>query len=117
MYIYDKANELAKALAESQEYKNYKAAKERVDKIGSSKTMLDDFKKKQFELQAMQLSGQKPDEAKLSQLQSLYQVVAMNPDIAGYLQAEYIFNKIFSDIYNIIGKAVDLDLDFLNEEK
>lgn len=117
MYIYDKANELAKALAESQEYRNYKAAKEKVDKNGGSKTMLNDFKKKQFEIQAMQLSGQKPDESKLNQLQSLYQVVAMNPDIAEYLSAEFTFNKMFSDIYNIIGKAVDLDLDFLNPEK
>lgn len=117
MYVYDKANELAKALAESQEYRIYKAAKERVDQNSSSKSMLNDFKKKQFELQAMQLSGQKPDESKLNQLQSLYQVVAMNPEIAEFLSAEYTFNKMFSDVYNIIGKAVDLDLDFLNPEK
>ncbi len=116
MYVYDKANELARALAESEEYKSYKAAKEKVDKNSSSKDMLKDFKKRQFELQAMQLSGQKPDESKLNQIQSLYKVIIMNPDIAEYLQAEFKFNQMFSDIYNIIGKAVELDLDFLNPE-
>lgn len=116
MYVYDKANELAKALSESEEYKSYKAAKEKVDKDSRSKDMLKDFKKRQFELQAMQLSGQKPDESKLSQIQSLYQVIILNPDIAEYLQAELRFNQMFSDVYNIIGKAVELDLDFLKPE-
>lgn len=116
MYVYDKANELARALSESEEYKSYKASKEKVDKNNRSKEMLKDFKKKQFELQAMQLSGQKPDEAKLSQIQSLYQVIILNPDIAEYLNAELKFSQMFSDIYNIIGKAVDLDMDFLQPE-
>lgn len=116
MYVYDKANELAKALAESEEYKSYKASKEKVDRNNSARDMLKDFKKRQFELQAMQLSGQKPDEAKLNQIQSLYQVIILNPDIAEYLHAEFRFNQMFSDIYNIIGKAVELDLDFLKPE-
>lgn len=116
MYVYDKANELARALSESEEYKSYKAAKDKVDKSISSKDMLKDFKKKQFELQAMQLSGQKPDEAKLSQIQNLYQVIILNPDIAEYLNAELKFSQMFSDIYNIIGKAVELDMDFLKPE-
>lgn len=103
-------------MSESEEYKSYKAAKEKVDKNSSSSDMLKDFKKRQFELQAMQLSGQKPDESKLNQIQSLYQVIIMNPDIAEYLQAEFKFNQMFSDIYNIIGKAVELDLDFLKPE-
>lgn len=117
MYVYDKANELAKALSESEEYKSYRAAKEKVDKSSSAKDILNDFKKRQFELQAMQLSGQKPDESKLSQIQSLYQVIILNPDIAEYLKAEFTFNQMFSDIYNIIGKAVDLDLSFLDQKK
>jgi cell fate (sporulation/competence/biofilm development) regulator YlbF (YheA/YmcA/DUF963 family) len=116
MYVYDKANELARALTESEEYKSYKAAKDKVDKSNSSKDMLKDFKKKQFELQAMQLSGQKPDEEKLSQIQSLYQVIILNPDIAEYLNAELKFSQMFSDIYNIIGKAVELDMDFLKSD-
>jgi len=116
MYVYDKANELARALAESEEYKSYKAAKEKVDKSSSASDMLKDFKKKQFELQAMQLSGQKPDETKLSQIQSLYQVIILNPEIAEYLHAEFRFNQVFSDIYNIIGKAVEIDMDFLQPD-
>ncbi len=116
MYVYDKANELAKALSDSVEYKSYRAAKEKVDRNSSSKDMLNDFKKMQFELQAMQLSGQKPDEAGLNRLQSLYQVLILNPDIAEYLKAEFAFNQMFSDIYNIIGKAVELDLGFLDRK-
>lgn len=116
MQVFDKANELAKALAESEEYKCYKAAKEKVDRNSSAKEMLKDFKRRQFELQAIQLSGQKPDEARLNQIQSLYQVIILNPDIAEYLHAEFRFNQMFSDIYRILNKAVELDMDFLQPE-
>lgn len=113
MYVYDKANELAKALAESSEYKALKAVKEKVDADQAAKDMLNDFKKRQFELQAAQMTGQKVDEAKLSQVQSLYQVIILNPDIAEYLNAEFVFSQLMADVYKIIGKAVELDLDFL----
>ncbi len=113
MYVYDKAHELAKALAESPEFKALKAAKGKIDSDLKAKEMLNDFKRKQFELHNLQLMGQKIDDQKVSQMQGLYQVLMMNPDIAEYLGAEIKFSQIFSDIYKIIGEAVEIDLDFM----
>ncbi len=113
MYMYDKAHELAKALADSPEYKVLKAAKVKVNANPKTKEMLSDFKKKQFEVQTLQMSGQKLDDDKMNQIQSLYQIVSLNPDIAEYLNAEVVFSRIFSDIYKIIGDAVEIDLGFL----
>ena len=113
MIVYDKANELAKALSESSEYKALKALKVKIDSHPKAKEMVADFKKKQFELQALQLSGQKIDDEKMNQIQSLYQVINLNPDIAEYMNAEYKFSQMFSDIYKIITKAVEMDLDFM----
>ena len=113
MYAYDKANELAGALSESTEYKVLKQVKTKIDANPKSKEMVADFKKRQFELQALQMSGQKIDDEKLNQIQSLYQVIILNPDIAEYLNAEFQFSQIMSDVYKIISKAVDIDMDFL----
>lgn len=113
MYMYDKAHELAKALADSPEYKALKIAKTKVDDNPRAKEMLADFKKKQFEVQTLQMTGQKLDESKMNQIQNLYQIVSSNPDIAEYLNAEIVFSRIFSDIYKIIGDAVEIDLGFL----
>ncbi|MFZ5351120.1 MAG: YlbF family regulator [Bacillota bacterium] len=113
MYVYDKAHELAKALAVCSEYKEFKEAKEKVDSIPKAKEMLNDFKKKQFELHNLQLMGQNVNEQQMQQIQALYQVIILNPDIAQYLSAEIKFSQMFSDVYKIITEAVDLNLNFL----
>lgn len=113
MYVYDKANELANALKESSEYKAFKTAREKVNANAQSKQMVNDFKKKQFEMQNIQFLGQQPDQEKLGQLQSLYQVIMMNPDISEYLNTEMTFSKVFSDVYKILGDAIELDMDFM----
>lgn len=117
MYVYDKANELARALAESKEYKAYKTAKEKIELDAGTKKMVQDFKRKQFELQTAQITGQKLDEQKMNQIQSLYQVIIMNPDIAEYLQAEFALNQMLNDVYGILGKTVEIDMSFLKDDK
>ena len=111
MNIYDKANELAGALSESEEYKALLSARDKVAGDTQAKEMLLNFKKSQFELQKLQMMGQEIREEQINQLQSLYQVVTLNPALADYLNAELKFGQIFSDVYSIIGKAVEIDLD------
>ncbi len=113
MYVYDKAHELAKALVVSPEYKSFKEAKDKIDASTQSKEMLNDFKKKQFELHNLQMMGQNISEQQMQQLQGLYQVIMLNPDIAQYLSEEIRFSQLFSDVYKIIAEAVELNLDFL----
>ena len=43
MYVYDEANNLAKAIQESKEYKEYKKAKEEMESIPGMKSKIEEF--------------------------------------------------------------------------
>ena len=51
MYVYDEANNLAKAIQESREYLEFKKAKEDVSKNPEMKTKIDEFEKTRYEVQ------------------------------------------------------------------
>ena len=53
MYVYDEANNLAKAIQESRENKEYKQAKEDVSQNPEMKAKIDEFEKTRYEVQAM----------------------------------------------------------------
>lgn len=114
MNVYDKAHELARALSASREYRDYKAAKEKIYQDEANKRMLKDFKKRQLQLQAAFLSGKQPDEEELDKFKKLSELIQHSPAISEFLQAEYRLNTLMSDIYKILGEAVDMDLDFMH---
>ena len=53
MYVYDQANNLAKAIQESKEYKDYKRVKEEVNSNVEMKKQIDEFEKIRYEVQAL----------------------------------------------------------------
>jgi len=113
MNVYDKSHELARAIRESEENREFKKIRNLVYSNEKNKELVTDFKVKQFEIQAEQLSGKEPDKAKLEQLQSLYGILTANPEVGKYFEAEYKFERIISDIYKILGEAIDIDNDFI----
>ncbi len=115
MYIYDKANELAEMIRTSDEYKIYKSLKDELYADEGNKKMLSDYKKLQFEAQAVYLSGKEVSPETMDKLKKLGEVLQFNPKITEYFSAEYKFNTLISDIYKIIGDACDIDMDFFKE--
>lgn len=109
MNVYDKAQELKHALEESDEVKDYKAAFEKVKSDSTNMNMLEDFRKKQIEIQAEQLSGKKIDDGKMQEVEKLYNIISLNPDISRFLQCEYKFSIMMNDISKIISEAVDIE--------
>ena len=109
MNVYDQAHNLARALKECDEYKNYLRLKEEVMKIDGLGEMLADFQQKQFEVQAKQMMGEELGPEAMSQIQDLYQIMMKDPKAMEYLQAEMMFTRIVSDIYGILGEVIQLD--------
>ena len=66
MYVYDEANNLAKAIQESKEYKEYKKIKEEIDAVPEMKAKIEDFEKTRYEVQVMSFQGEKQDEEKIT---------------------------------------------------
>lgn len=115
MYIYDRVNLLAQDIKESREFREYKTAKDALAEDETAKQLVKQYKKLQFEAQAMVMSGRTPDNDSMQQLQKLGELLSFNPKAAAYFEAEYKFNTVISDLYKIIGQAAEIDMDFMVE--
>ena len=106
MYVYDEANNLAKAIQESKEYKEYKKAKEEIEAIPEMKTKIDEFEKIRYEVQVISFQGDKQDEEKMKKLQEMYEILMKEPKIKEYFDIEVRFNIMLADVNKIISESV-----------
>ncbi|MBP2073085.1 YlbF family regulator [Thermoanaerobacterium butyriciformans] len=108
MNVYDKAYELKKAIEELPEYKAFKEAFEKIESNEQNKKMLEDFRKKQLEIQTKELTGEEVTKEDEEKLKKLYEILSLNPELNAYLSAEYSFSRIMDDITKIIMDVVNL---------
>ena len=102
MNVYDKAYELARAIKESGEYKNFQEAKLAVEADADAKRMLGDFRERQAELQKKILAGEKPPEEEMKKMEKLSEVLMLNPLIRRYFEAERRLAVLTEDINRIV---------------
>ncbi len=106
MNVYDNANDLAKAIKDSHEYKKLLSAKKDLSGDADAGKMVKDFLGKQAELQLEAMSGKQPDQAKTEQLQKLYELLSMNSKAREYIQCYMRFQMMMEDISKTISEAV-----------
>lgn len=106
MYVYDEANNLAKAIQESKEYKEYKKIKEEMEAIPEMKTKIEEFEKIRYEVQVISFQGDKQDEEKMKKLQEMYEILMKEPKIKEYFDIEVRFNIMLADVNKIISESV-----------
>ncbi len=105
MYVYDEANNLAKAIQESKEYKEYEAIKNKVSSDLEMKKKIDDFEKLRYDVQAMAFQGRQ-DEEKTKKLQEMYTILNEDKRIKEYFDIEVRFNIMLADVNRIISESV-----------
>ena len=110
MNVYDLAHQLATAIKESEEFKQYDEKKTRVDANPDLKAAINDFMTKQLEFQTDQMLGKEPNEETFQQLQQLSAILMQDPLSAEYLQCQMRFSMMMSDVYKIIGEVADFGL-------
>ncbi len=106
MYVYDEANNLAKALQESKEYKDYKKAKEEIEAIPEMKAKIEEFEKIRYDVQVMLFQGKNEDSEKMKKLQEMYDILMKEPKIKEYFDIEVRFNIMLADVNKIISESV-----------
>ena len=106
MKVYDKANELAKDLRESNEYITYKRIKDEVYANPELKEQIKEFDKVRYEAQVLAIQGEQQDQEKMKKLQELYEILMKEPKVKEYFDAEVRFNVLLADVNKIIGEAV-----------
>ena len=103
---YDKAHELGRALKESKEYTEYIKIREELYSNNETKEIIKDFKKKQYEVQKMALTGENVPPEKMEKIQELYKILLDNPKVKEFFDIEVRFNILLSDINRIIAESV-----------
>lgn len=106
MYVYDEANNLAKAIKDSKEYADYKKAKEDLNSDQDMKTKVEEFEKIRYDVQVMAFQGEKQDEEKQKKLQEMYEILMKEPKIKDYFDIEVRFNIMLADVNKIISESV-----------
>ncbi len=110
MNVYDDAHALARAIKESQEFKNYSELREKVSANESVNEMLKNFQQKQMEVQAKAMMGEELGDDFQETIQNLYAILAKDPLAAEYLQAEMQFSMMMGDVYKILGDAIGVNM-------
>jgi len=106
MNVYDKAYELAKSLRESAEAQSLAEAKTAVKGEADASRMLGDFLERQHELQHRMMSGEEPSPDELETMNKLYELIALNPLVSRYFEAERRFAVLFDDVNRILGEGL-----------
>ncbi|MBJ6362054.1 YlbF family regulator [Paenibacillus sp. GCM10012307] len=106
MNVYDKAYELAKALGQSPEVQDLKAARQAVESQSDAKQLLDDFRSRQEGFQQKIMAGEEPSEGDMNTMNQLYEVISLNPHIHRLFEAERRFAAVFDDVNKIMTDAL-----------
>ena len=89
MNPYDKAYELAEAVRKSEAVERMRAGRQRIEQDTTVLTMIQDFRKRQWELQRRELIGESLREDEQQDLLKFAEVVMINDDAREYLEAEH----------------------------
>ena len=107
MNIYDKINDLANALRQSEELNTYIEIKKEVYKDEEKKKQIENFRQKQMEVQSLSMEGKlEESEKKYAILQQMYQILMQDENIKKMFDAEVKFDILVGDMYKILGEAI-----------
>lgn len=107
MSVHDQAHALARAIKGTPEFKNFLKVKETLDKDKRAKEMLSNFRKAQWELQKQKMTGLDVSPEQEKRISQLLEVISLNLLVKEFLEAEYRFSIMVTDIQKIIGEAME----------
>ena len=106
MNIYDTANRLASEIKNSEEYINYKMAKETIKLKPELQEKIKEFEKARYDAQISAIQTGKDDEEKVKKMQELYINLIAIDEVKKYFDAEIKFNVVLADVNKIIAESV-----------
>ena len=106
MIVYDTANKLASEIKASEEYVNFKMAKQAINLNIELKKKLEEFEKARYEEQIEMMQTGKQNEEKLKKVQEIYAELIEQEEAKKYFDAELKFNVLIGDVNRIIAEAV-----------
>ena len=106
MNVYDTANRLAQEIKQSEEYVNYKMAKEAIALNHELKNKIQNFEQLRYDEQLTAMQTGKNDEEKMKKIQDLYVELIEIDEAKKFFDAETKFNILIADVNKIIGESI-----------
>ena len=106
MNEYDTANRLSQEIKQSEEYMNYKMAKQALNLNQDLKQKIKEFEQIRYEVQLLAMQTGKQDDEKYKKMQDLYVSLIEDDGAKKYFEAETKFNVMIADVNKMIGEAV-----------
>lgn len=105
--LYDQAYGLEKAMRKSPEFSHLKQMYEAVASDEAARTLFDEFRNVQLQLQRKQVEGWNITEDEVMEAQEIANRVHQNPKVAKLMQAEQQMSMVITELNNIIMKPLD----------
>jgi len=105
--FYDAAYELEKAIRESNEYKQLRQVYDEVNADPSARTMFENFRQIQMNLQQKQMSGQPISQDEVDQAQKSVALVQQHPTISRLMETEQRMSMVIGELNKIIMKPLE----------
>lgn len=102
MNVYDKAYELARALKNSPEAKEWIEANAALAGDPDAKRMLDDFRKRQLEAERIMAEGRELPQEEKDKLIKLFEVLQLHSGVRRVLDAERRLTRLWADTQKIV---------------
>ena len=112
MNVYDIANDLSTALKNSEEYQSYQRAKEKLSGNPEHEKIVNQYMKKQMELQTVQMLGQEIPENQIESFNKMTSSLMAIPEIADFFRAQMLFGRMFEEVTKIITESIQMDFGF-----
>ena len=106
MSLEAKAENLADAIANSDEFEELKGAEAKLEEDEEAQSIMQKFQSKQKQVQMMQQTGQEIDEDVKEELQSLRSEMQDNDVISELMSKQQEFNKIMEEVNNVLSTAI-----------
>ena len=105
-----KTEELAKVLAESDEYQALQEAREELEEHEAAKIMLRDLRSQLRKIQEKASSGEQPSEEELAQYRRTAETAGANPYVQKLIQGEMALGQMFMQVQQELANAIGIDL-------
>ncbi|WJV17514.1 YlbF family regulator [Rossellomorea marisflavi] len=105
--LYDQANELERALRQSEEFQQLKNMYDEVNSDESASKMFENFRNIQMQLQQKQMSGEEITQEEVEQAQKAAQLVQQHDKISKLMEAEQRMSMVITDLNKVIMKPLE----------
>ncbi|MBF8436505.1 YlbF family regulator [Halanaerobiaceae bacterium Z-7014] len=117
MSVYNLSHRLAKAIKDSDEYKNFKEAREEIKQKDKSIDILKEYQNLAWKINYFESQDKDVPEEDQNRIEELQNLVQMNNHVKKYLEARARFSTMINDIEDILFGDLEIGLDLEDDEE